>query len=91
MSTIEHINYRHAAGSGFPNVSHFSEGTSVRQIKGYVDDALRRGQIAADDPGTISHDVGHVVGTDPDGNPVTHIRVHVHDGIIRTAYPFSPP
>ena len=44
MSSIEHINYRHGFNSGFPNVSRFSQGTSVRSIKSYVDDALRREQ-----------------------------------------------
>jgi hypothetical protein len=32
MSTIEHINYRHAWNSGFENVSRFADGTSARQI-----------------------------------------------------------
>jgi RHS repeat-associated protein len=47
MSTIEHINYRHAFNSGFKDVSKFAAGTSVRQIQGYVDDALRHGKVTA--------------------------------------------
>jgi len=45
MSTIEHINYRHAYGSGFSGVSRYAEGTSVRDIKGYVDYVLRNGTV----------------------------------------------
>jgi hypothetical protein len=45
MSTIEHINYRHAWNSGFEGVSRFGNGTSARQIQGLVDDALRYGTV----------------------------------------------
>ncbi len=86
MSSIEHINYRHAFGSGFKNVSRFSEGTSVRQIKQYVDDALRYGDVQG---GTINYNLGRTIGTDAAGNAVTGIRVHVRSGIIRTAYPVA--
>ncbi|WP_130345884.1 RHS repeat-associated core domain-containing protein [Herbihabitans rhizosphaerae] len=86
MSTIEHINYRHAHNSGFSNVSRFAEGTSVRDIKGYVDDALARGTVSADG-GTIEYNIGRVIGTDQGGAPVTGIRVYVGDGIIKTAFP----
>jgi hypothetical protein len=44
MAAIEHINYRHAFNSGFEDVSRLAEGTSARQIQGYVDDALRYGR-----------------------------------------------
>jgi hypothetical protein len=44
MFAIEHIMYRHAANSGFANVSRFAEGAGARQIRGMVDDALRYGK-----------------------------------------------
>jgi hypothetical protein len=87
MSSIEHVNYRHAFGSGFEDVSRFSRGTSVRQIKQYVEDALRHGVVNG---GTINYNVGRVIGTDAAGNPVTGIRVHVRNDIIRTAFPVAP-
>jgi hypothetical protein len=87
MSSIEHINYRHAFDSGFENVSRFSKGTSVRLIKQYVDDALRYGNVNG---GTINYNVGRVIGRDAAGKPVVGIRVHVRNGIIRTAFPVAP-
>lgn len=41
MSMIEHINYRHAYASGFQGVSRYAQGTSARDIKGYVGSVLR--------------------------------------------------
>jgi hypothetical protein len=70
-------------------VSRFSEGTSVRNIKSYVDAALRHADPAGD-VGTIKYDVGRVIGTDQAGNAVTGIRVHVRDGILKSAYPVAP-
>jgi hypothetical protein len=89
MSTIEHINYRHAFNSGFADVSRFAEGTGVRDIKGYVETALRRGEVSQGG-GTINYNLGRAIGTDKAGNVVSGIRVHVHNGIIRSAYPVAP-
>jgi hypothetical protein len=35
----------HSAGSGFANVSRYAQGTTARNIVGYVDDALRYGTV----------------------------------------------
>lgn len=77
MSTIEHVNYRHAYGSGFSGVSRYAEGTSVRDIKGYVDYVLRNGSVT--DRGMIGN-VGRTIGTDAAGNPVTGLEIIVRDG-----------
>jgi hypothetical protein len=88
MSTIEHINYRHAFDSGFEDVSKFAQATSARQIKSYVDEALRLGTVT--DRGVIV-DLGRIIGTDRDGNAVTGLEVIIRDGIIKTAYPVGMP
>lgn len=90
MTAIEHINYRHAYTSGFSNVSKYSKGTSVRNIQGYVDDALRHGSVSAD--GTmVRHNIGRVIGTDQLGNPVTGIQMYVRNGQIQTAFQVAWP
>lgn len=88
MTAIEHINYRHAYNSGFSNVSRYSQGTSARQIRGYVDEALRTGKVT--DRGVIA-DLGRTIGTDRAGNPVTGLEVIVRNGSIKTAYPVGAP
>jgi hypothetical protein len=88
MSTIEHINYRHAYNSGFSGVSRYAEGTSVRDIKGYFDYVLRNGSVT--DRGMIG-DVGRTIGFDRAGNPVTGLEIIVRDGMIKTAYPVGIP
>jgi RHS repeat-associated protein len=90
MTAIEHINYRHAFNSGFDDVSRFAQGTSARQIQGYVDDALRYGNVTQNGA-SITYDVGRTVGFDQAGNAVTGIQVWVRDGYIRTAYPVAAP
>jgi hypothetical protein len=89
MSTIEHIMYRHSANSGFKNVSRFAEETTVRDIRDYVDEALRYGTVTSTQAGryTIEHNLRRTIGTDQVGNPAHQIRVHVNFGIIRTAFP----
>lgn len=89
MTAIEHINYRHAFNSGFDDVSRFAQGTGARQIQGYVDDALRYGNVSQGGA-SIRYDLGRVIGYDQAGNPVTGIQVWVRDGYIRTAYPVAP-
>jgi hypothetical protein len=93
MSGIEHINYRHAFDSGFDNVSRFAQGTSVRQIQGYVDDALRYGTVTPNGSNgyRIVYDTGSTLGTDVAGNAVSGVQVYVRDGIIQTAFPVAVP
>jgi hypothetical protein len=92
MSAIEHINYRHNFNSGFENVSRFAEGTSVRQIRGYVDDALRYGTVTPQRGGgsMIEHTFGGSIGTNSSGGTASGIRVFVRDGKIQTAFPITP-
>lgn len=89
MSTIEHISYRHSFNSGFSNVSKFAKGTSVRQIRGYVADALRN--PVSDDGVNFIGNTGQVIGTDAAGHSVTGIRVIVRDGTIKSAFPVRVP
>jgi hypothetical protein len=92
MSTIEHINYRHAWNSGFENVSRFAEGTSVRQIQGLVDDALRYGNVTTSGNTTsIVWNTGANIGVNTAGTSVSGIQVYVRDGIIQTAFPVAAP
>ena len=92
MTAIEHVFYRHSFDSGFQGVSKFREGTSVSDINGLVDAALRKGDVVYDGRGgaTINYDTGGgYIGYDIDGSLVSGIRVHVRDGVIHSAYPFS--
>lgn len=86
MTAIEHINYRHSFDSGFHDVSRCAQGTSPRQIRDYVDRALRRGQVSKNGM-TINYDLGRTIGTDANGKAATQIRVHVRNGQIQSAYP----
>ena len=90
MSAIEHINYRHASNSGFSNVSRFSEGTSVRNIRSYIDDALRYGNVTPQ--GTngfkIEYNLGRSIGTNQAGDAASNIRVFLRDGNLQTAFPY---
>lgn len=89
MTPIEHINYRHAFNSGFDNVSRFAQETGPRQIQGYVDEAVRYGNVTQGGT-SIRHNLGRVIGYDQTGNPVSGIQVWVRDGYIRSAYPVAP-
>jgi RHS repeat-associated protein len=92
MSTIEHINYRHAWNSGFEDVSRFADGTSARQIQGLVDDALRYGNVTTSGNTTsIVWNTGVNIGVDTAGSTVSGIQVYVRDGIIQTAFPVAAP
>ena len=85
MSAIEHIMYRHAHNSGFTNVSRFSQGTSVKMIKGYVDEAVKYGKPIQ---GGFEYNIGRVIGTGQNGAAASSIRVFIKDGWVRTAFPF---
>jgi hypothetical protein len=88
MSTIEHINNRHAYNSGFQGVSRYAQGTSARDIKGYVDYVLRNGTVTG--RGMIGN-IGRTIGYDRTGNPVSGLEIIVRDGMIKTAYPVGVP
>ncbi|WP_283423024.1 DUF6443 domain-containing protein [Chryseobacterium profundimaris] len=85
MSAIEHIMHRHAYNSGFTNVSRFSQGTSVKMIKGYVDDAIKYGKPIQ---GGFEYNFGRVIGTGSNGEAASSIRVFIRDGWVKTAFPF---
>ena len=90
MTTIEHVNYRHGFDSGFSNVSRFAEGTSVSQIKGYVETALRYGKATSDGrSATVVQNLGRVIGTDASGKAAKRIVMIIRDGVIQTAYPIK--
>ena len=86
MSAIEHIMYRHSANSRFSDVSRFSNGTTAKMIKGYVDDALKYGKQI---DGGFEYNIGRTIGTGMNGNPASTIRVFVRDGWVRTALPVN--
>lgn len=90
MTGMEHIMYRHSAGSGFANVSRFALGTTARNVVGYVDSALRYGTVTQTGPSafTVDYGVGRVIGTNIAGAAASSIRVFVRDGVIQTAFPF---
>ena len=90
MTNIEHIMYRHSAGSGFANVSRYAQGTTARDIAGYVDSALRYGALTPNGAGAyiVEHNLGRVIGTTIAGDAASSIRVLVRDSVIQTAFPF---
>jgi hypothetical protein len=71
-------------------VSRFAEGTTARNVMGYVDEALRYGTVTQTGPGafTVEHALGRTIGTNIAGEAASSIRVFVRDGIIETAFPF---
>ncbi|WP_313738969.1 hypothetical protein [Pseudomonas sp.] len=89
MTGIEHVFYRHGPDSGFANVSKFSQGTSVKDVSSYVDNALRYGKVTPNGPGghVIEYNAGKVVGTNVSGAPRSTIKINVRDGVIQTAFP----
>ncbi|SDX79307.1 hypothetical protein SAMN05444514_1533, partial [Pseudomonas syringae] len=90
MTGIEHVFYRHGPDSGFANVSKFSQGTSVKDVSSYVDNALRYGKITPNGPGghIIEYSAGKVIGTSVSGTPTSTIKVNVRGGVIQTAFPY---
>ena len=84
MSAIEHIMYRHAHHSDFANVSRFSQGTSAKMIKGYVDQAIKCGKPIQ---GGFEYNLGRTIGTGMNGSSSSTIRVFIRDGWVRTAFP----
>ena len=75
MTGIEHVFYRHGPDSGFGNVSKFSQGTSVKDVSSYVDNALRYGKVTPYGPDghVIEYSAGKVIGTNVSGAPISTI------------------
>lgn len=90
MGSMEHIMYRHSAHSGFANVSRYARGTTAPQVMGYVDDALRYGNVTKTGPTayTVEHTLGRTIGTNVAGEATSAIRIYVRDGVIQSAFPF---
>ncbi len=93
MTAIEHINYRRAFDSGFSDVSRFAEGTSARDIKSFVDQASRYGNITPQGANgiKIEYNLGQTIGTDRAGGATSNIRVFIKNGQIQTAFPVRIP
>ncbi|QHF10610.1 sugar-binding protein [Pseudomonas syringae UB303] len=90
MTGIEHVFYRHGPDSGFSNVSKFSQGTSVKDVSSYVDNALRYGKVTPNGPGghVIEYNAGKVIERSVSGAPTSTIKINVRNGVIQTAFPY---
>ena len=84
---VEHIKEGHWPDSTLPGKSRFHDGITEAQLKDYVEEALRKGDVDPGDPGKVTYDLGRTIGTDPQGNPVSTITVYVRDGVVNTAFP----
>jgi hypothetical protein len=93
MTAIEHINYRHAFESGFSDVSRFAEGTSVRDIQSFVDQASRYGNVAAQGANgfRFEYNLGRTIGTGQAGEAASGVRVFIRNGQVQTAFPIAFP
>ena len=89
MTGIEYVLYRHGPGSGFANVSKFSQGTSVNDVSSYFDNALRYGKVTPNGPAghVIEYNAGKVIGKNVSGAPTLTVKINVRDGVIQTAFP----
>jgi RHS repeat-associated protein len=84
MTVAEHIFYRHGPNSG-AGVSKFAQGTSLRGLRGLVNEAVAKGTRSGNG---IIYDFGRVIGTDLQGKPSTILQVWLNiAGEVRTAYP----
>ena len=91
MTAMEHINYRHAATSGFKE-SKFASGTGVREIKTLVEDAVANGKWSRQKGGgySIVCDMKRTIGTDRDGGLATTLQVYLSDKLeVLTAFPIG--
>lgn len=90
MTAIEHITSRHSYTSGYSNVSKFSKGTGVKDIKMMVNEAAARGKFTQTRTGsTITHEFGRTIGTNQAGQSTSRITIHLdRSGSVRTAYPY---
>lgn len=67
------------------SLSRFSQGTSAKMIKGYVDQAIKYGKPIQ---GGFEYNLGRTIGTGQGGAAASSIRVYIKDGWVRTAFPF---
>jgi RHS repeat-associated protein len=93
MTAIEHINYRHAFDSGFTGVSRFAEETSAKDIRGFVDQATRYGDVTPQGANgfKIEYNSGQTIGTGQAGEAASGVRVFIRDGQVQTAFPIAFP
>lgn len=90
MMPMEHVRQGHWPDSTLPGKGHFSEGVTEEMVMDYVDEAVRAGQVHTTQAGRIDLDLGRVIGTDINGAPTRGIRVHIHHGVVTSAYPVRP-
>jgi hypothetical protein len=91
QTAIEHIFYRHGPNSGFADTSKFSKGTSLKDVKSYINQAMRHGKTTTSSNGraaSYEYDLGRTIGTNRAGMDTSRITVHTYDGYVQTAYPF---
>jgi hypothetical protein len=79
MTAIEHIIYRHSA-----DPDSFSQGTTGRMIKGYVDEAP---VLQNDGSYMLHYNLGRTIGTGSNGAAASDIMIYRRDGWIKTAFP----
>lgn len=87
MTRIEHIMSKHSYNST-KVASKFSKGTKIKNIKKYVDEALRYGQRGKNGT-SIFYDTGKIIGKDVNGMPTSIIAVGIKNQTINTAFPIS--
>ncbi len=93
MTAIEHINYRHAFESGFPDVSRFAKGTSMQDIQGVVDQASRYGNVTPQGATgfKIEYNLGRNIGPGQAGEAASGVRVLIRNGQVQTVFPIAFP
>ncbi len=95
QKAVDHIAKRHWATSdtpsGKPAAGKFDAGTSLRDLRDAISDAVQNG---AQSPNTLGrpgtrylYDLGRNIGVDRLGNPTQFLRVIGNNGRIITAYP----
>jgi hypothetical protein len=89
MTPMEHIREGHWPDSTLPLKGHFAAGVTEKMVMDYVDEAVRAGQVHPMDGSRIECDLTDVIGTDRDGLPTSTIRIHIRDGVVRTAFPVA--
>ncbi|MDQ3748275.1 MAG: hypothetical protein M3367_04540 [Acidobacteriota bacterium] len=89
MTAIDHVIFRHGAGTTFKNVSKFTTSSS-RKIQKLADQAvsnLNGSQFPGPDGGVI-YDFGRIIGTHSDGTLTSKVQVFFNSaGEIMTMYP----
>jgi hypothetical protein len=86
MTTAEHIFFRHGPSSGFANVSRFAQGTSLRNVRDFINEAAAKGTRSGKG---ITYDFGRVIGYNQQGNPTTRLQIWLNNvGEVRTAFPY---